>query len=181
MRHNLENSLQRGFSLIELLVTITIAVILLTIGVPSFVAMIASNKATSYANDLLADLNYARNESITRGNWVTVCHSNDAATCSGAWSNGWIVWVNPAKANQPQSAGDILHVHAALSTGWVLTGDAQISDNISFQPTGLPIQINGAQFNNGTLTLCSGQAALKGNAITVNQTGHAQVVDGTCS
>lgn len=180
MRHTLANTLQHGLSLIELLVTLSIAVILLTIGVPSFVDMINSNTATSYANDLLADLNYARSEAITRGARVTVCHSNDASTCSGGWSNGWIVFANVNESGatgQGTRDGDdeVLRVHAALSSGWALLVNGNVPDYMAFQPTGLSATFN--NFGTGTFTFCKGSQVQTGNDVTVNKTGRARVTD----
>lgn len=187
MRQTLATCLQRGLSLIELLVTLSIAVILLTIGVPSFVDLMDSSKATSYGNDLLADLNYARSEAITRGVRVTVCRSNDASTCSGGWSNGWIVFANVNESgatgqNTRDGDDEVLRVHTALSSGWTLMVNGNVPDYMAFQPTGLS-----ATFNNlgtGTFTFCKGVRVQTGNAVTVNKTGRARVtnaVAGVCT
>lgn len=82
---------QSGFTLIELMVTISVLAILLGVGVPSFQATIQGNRISTSANDLVAALQFARSEAVRRGVNVTVCSSNDQATCSGAWSDGWIV------------------------------------------------------------------------------------------
>jgi len=182
MRHTLANTLQRGITLIELLITMSIAVILLTIGVPSFIDMINSNTATSYANDLLGDINYARSEAITRGVRVTVCHSNDSATCSGTWSDGWIVFANvnesgaTGQGTQDGVDDEVLRVHTALSSGWTLVGNGNVPDYMAFQPTGLSATFN--SFGTGTFTFCKGTQVLTGNAVTVNKTGRARVTDG---
>ncbi|TNF61933.1 MAG: prepilin-type N-terminal cleavage/methylation domain-containing protein, partial [Burkholderiales bacterium] len=75
--------LQSGFTLIELMVTITVLAVLLGVGVPSFQATIQGNRITTAANDLVAALQYARSEAVRRGVNVTVCSSNDQSTCSG--------------------------------------------------------------------------------------------------
>ena len=86
---------QRGFTMIELLITITIAVILLTIAAPSFQSFIAQNRVESASNQLLASFAYARSEAIKRGARITVCKSSDAANCGGAgWEEGWIIFLD---------------------------------------------------------------------------------------
>ena len=185
MRHNLASPQQRGLSLIELLVTLSIAVILLTIGVPSFVSFITSNTATSYVNDMLADLNYARTEAITRSLRVTVCHSTDSSTCSttGSWADGWIVFANineSGATGQDTRDGDdlVLRVHRALSSGWTLTGAADVVNYLAFQPTGLSATAHNSGV--GTFTLCKGAQVQTGNVISLNQTGRVAVTNGTC-
>lgn len=64
----------------------------LTIAVPSFGAVIANNAVTAAANELVASLNRARNEAVTRGVAVRVCPRGNADQCAGTdWSTGWVV------------------------------------------------------------------------------------------
>lgn len=82
---------QSGFTLIELLIVIVIAAVLLGLGVPSLRDTIQSNRVSTIANDLIGALQFARSESIRRGEDVTVCSTSDQSTCSGAWTEGWLV------------------------------------------------------------------------------------------
>lgn len=82
---------QLGFTLIELLIVTTVLAVLLGVGVPSFRDTIQSNRIATVSNDLIGALQFARSESIRRGEDVTFCSTNDQATCSGAWTNGWVV------------------------------------------------------------------------------------------
>lgn len=70
-----------GFTLIELIVAITVLAILLTIGVPSIQKLIKDNRVTSQTNELVALINFARNESIRRNDSITVELTSNA--------NGW--------------------------------------------------------------------------------------------
>lgn len=177
MRHYLASPLQQGLSLIELLVTMTIAVILLAVGVPSFIEFTTSNTASSYANDLLGDLNYARSEAITRGCRVVVCKGSATAvgsTCTGNWHDGWKVFEDCDSNETVAATSEVLRVHGALSTGWTLTGNGGLEDFVSYRSIGLPSGI-------GTLMFCKGESVLTRNAVTVNKTGRSRVTDGTCS
>ncbi len=85
---------QRGLTLIELLVSLAVAAIVATLAVPSFRSVIENNRITTINDKMLASLRLARSEAIARGRSVTVCPSNDQTTCSGTWSDGWILFVD---------------------------------------------------------------------------------------
>ncbi len=75
----------------ELMVTIAIAAILVGIAIPSFTSIIASNRLTTSANELVTALNLARSEAVKRGIQVTVRRKG---TTSKQWENGWDVFVD---------------------------------------------------------------------------------------
>lgn len=68
----------RGFTLVELMVTLAVAAILMMIAVPSFRGIIASNRLNAAANELVGALNTARMEAIQRNAGAQFC-SNLAA------------------------------------------------------------------------------------------------------
>jgi type IV fimbrial biogenesis protein FimT len=107
---------QTGFTLVELLVVIGILTILLTVGMPSYLYITNSYRISAEVNGLLGDLQYAREEAIKEGQFVTVCVSSNAINCSGAttWQSGWIVYSNPPNTNVP-AAGSVLRVQAAFT------------------------------------------------------------------
>lgn len=86
-----------GFTLIEMMVAVVIMAILMALAAPSFVQMIANNQITSVTNELLSDLALARSEAIKRGGstMVRVCASSDGSTCTGSWSDGRLVYIDP--------------------------------------------------------------------------------------
>jgi type IV fimbrial biogenesis protein FimT len=95
----------RGFTLTELMVTIAIVAILMSIGVPSYQYVTNANRIASEVNGLLGDLQFARAEAIKEGLTVTICvGSTDAsnnASCtanSTAWQTGWVVFSDPTGA-----------------------------------------------------------------------------------
>jgi type IV fimbrial biogenesis protein FimT len=100
-----------GFTLVEMIMTVAVAAILLTIGIPSFRFVTNSNRIAAEINGLLGDMQFARSEAIKEGIPVTVCVSSDGLTCAGAavttWQRGWIVFSN-LNANTTVDAGDII-------------------------------------------------------------------------
>ena len=90
----------RGFSLVELIVVMTIVGIVVGIAVPSYKYVTNSNRVSAEVNQLLGDMQYARSEAVKEGLTVTVCPwdstANPTPTCltSGAttWNKGWFVF-----------------------------------------------------------------------------------------
>ncbi len=82
-----------GFTLIELMVTIAIFAIILSVAAPAFTNLIASNNVDNAARRLANMLAYARSEAVSRSDTVTLCASANQATCgtSANWNDGWIV------------------------------------------------------------------------------------------
>lgn len=81
-----------GFTLIELMVAISVVAILLAIGLPSFQGTIRSNRVSTSTNELLAMLSLARTEAIRNTRGASMCPSVDGTACNGAWGEGWLVW-----------------------------------------------------------------------------------------
>ena len=77
----------RGFTVIELMITVAVAVVLVALALPSFRGTIISNNVTQTTNALLHDLNIARSEAVRRGTLVAVISNSG----SGNWSSGWYV------------------------------------------------------------------------------------------
>ena len=98
-----------GFTLIELMFTIVVLAVLLGIGVPNFRDFIRNSRMTAAANDLLADLNLARSEAVKRRVAVTLCKSDDGATCDDDEDTEfrrWIVFVDDANAAAIDATND---------------------------------------------------------------------------
>lgn len=101
---------QRGFSLIELMVVVAIAAILTVIAVPSFAEVTIRSRIAGEANDFIAGVSYARTEAIRLGGTSGICASSDGATCTGEWTDGWLVWSDADLDGTLDSPAEVLRI-----------------------------------------------------------------------
>lgn len=78
----------KGFTLVELMVTIAVLAIGLSLAVPSFSNLVRSNQAESQNAALVTALNTARSEAVKRGTNVMVAPKDNSD-----WGKGWDVKV----------------------------------------------------------------------------------------
>lgn len=101
---------QRGFTLWELMIALTVAGIVLGLGVPSFKEFTRNSAMSGAVNDLVTAVLMARTESVKRQAPVTLCSSGDplaaAPTCS-AGTGGFIVFADDGNNGAtPADAGN---------------------------------------------------------------------------
>lgn len=136
--------------MLELVITMTVAAILMALAVPSYRYVTSTNRIAAEVNGLLGDMQFARAEAITEGQTVTVCVSSNGTSCSGAtnWQNGWIVFSDVNGDHIFNNASD-----ARLRVQATFTGtDTFIANNgvsyVMFNREGFA---TGAGIANGTL------------------------------
>ena len=114
-----------GFTLIELIMTMTVAGILLAIGIPSFLYVTSANRASSEINGLLGDMQFARGEAIREGQTVSICPSTTGTSCSGStnWQTGWLVFSDTGVLGTIDGNDAILKVQRSFSGTDTLTSD----------------------------------------------------------
>ena len=163
----------RGFTLIELMVTLAVAAILLTIGIPSFQQFIANNRASAGANELLAALQLARSEAVRRNSFASVCPSTNGTTCTGGteWARGWIVFHDDSGDGAFDNADDeLLRIGAPLASSVTITGPA---GSRTYTNSGV---VAAANFD---LAVSGGGNPLR--CVEVISSGAARVLQGACS
>jgi type IV fimbrial biogenesis protein FimT len=130
---------QQGFTLVELLVAMTIVAILMAMAIPSYNSFILSTTATQYASGMAESALLARAEAIRRNAAVTVCVSNDGATCgSGGWEQGWLVSCMTNDHVTCDSSGTntlVIQYQGAAKSGWKISEASGLA-KLNFDPSG---------------------------------------------
>ena len=120
---------QSGFTLYELLITLLIVGVVLTLGIPNLSEFTRNSRVTSTSNDLHAAFHMARSEAARAKNNVTICASANsmaaAADCGGTWDQGYIIFMDDNADQLRNAVGEtILRAQPAAAEGITLAVEA---------------------------------------------------------
>jgi type IV fimbrial biogenesis protein FimT len=162
-----------GFTLIELMITIVLAVIVIALAVPSFQDTIRNNRLVTQTNQFISALNLARSEAIKRGVRVTVCRSGDQTSCgSGAFDKGWIVFTDPNNNAALDAGEEIINVAGAAVGEVIITGNTNVANFVSYTADGISRLPSGA-FQAGTFQIRV-KSHHEGRNVIINSTGRVR-------
>ena len=173
---------QAGFTLVELMITLVIAGIIMTQAVPSFGDMIARNRLVTQTNDLVADINLARSEAITRGARVILCRSAapgaTTPSCGGTtktWTTGWLLYAeSDGTAGFLASGGDTLirighPAHSVVTVMSDSAGDVSLTYNA-----------DGTASSTAVFAICdTNDGTTTGRQININGVGRPRLTSGS--
>ncbi|ABX48342.1 type IV pilus biogenesis protein, putative [Shewanella baltica OS625] len=122
--------ISKGFTLVELMVTIAVAAILLTIGVPSLTSLYEGTRSTNEIRKISDVFAFARNQAVNYGATVTVC-PYAASPCGTDWNKGFSVYIENGGAKNVLKVIDSFNEHDVIS----LSGPTD--KKVDFTPDGL--------------------------------------------
>lgn len=169
----------RGFTLIELMVTIALMAIVLGLAAPSFITFQRNSDLTATANSFVAAVSAARAEAMKRQLDAYVVPCNTPATCTFTddWANGWRVFV-PAVVSatpNPNAATNIIVSQHDAPTNVVPTGLDQVDGRyIGFSGSGFLKQLNGA-FGVNSMLVVTHSITHEVRCLIVNPSGRVRV------
>ena len=164
----------RGFTLVEMIITVAIAAIVLGMGIPGFQQLIRANRTVTEVNRLVTALSLARSEAVKRNVTVAICRAS-GSNCSNAvnWENGWVVFADNLIQNGTIDAGEQrLQVYEGMPQGYTLSPGPTFANWIAFQPTGQMLGSGGAAAD--SFRVCDDtQTPAERRLIQVNLVGRA--------
>jgi type IV fimbrial biogenesis protein FimT len=162
----------RGYSLYELLMTLTLIALIVGLGLPSFSGVVARAGMHAEINALFHAIHLARKESIMRKRVVSLCPSLDGLSCEPGrdWSSGWLMFENTDKDEPPRRDSDepLLQAH-------------QVGENVRIMANrrGFTLRATQKRATNGTFIVCDRSDRAVPVALVVSYTGRPRVTQET--
>ncbi len=190
-RRWVKTRIQGGFTLVELMVVLSIAAILMAIGIPSYTSFITSSNISAESTALLGDLQYARSQSIKQGYPVSVCAANTSGTvgsyaCNGTtnWKNGWITYTG--NTTGVIAAASVLRIQSPLTTTDTLSSTSSTAvyqwcfNNFGFPTINYNAAANscGPPTVKGSVTVAPGSGSVTSQTVCISAVGSMQTVAG---
>lgn len=160
----MRRELARGFTAVELMVTIAVLLLLTTLAVPQMGPFLQRQRLKNATMDLASSVVLARSEAIKRNGTVyVVANGTD-------WSKGWTVSTASAV-----TAASTIRAQAALDGLSISEGGGNTSFNFGgdgrMPGTGMSFTLNPTVVSQGQQPLC----------VAVGATGRVQTTKGACS
>ena len=165
----------KGFTLVELMMTLAIASILLIVGVPSFSKIIRNSRTATATNDLVTALHLARSEAVKRGVQITMIKTGSE------WEEGWKL-ITDVDGDGVLDVGDgdeVIGVFEGLSSGFTLRTGSHFNNWMGYLSDG---QSRGNGGSNDTFRLCADdQVIANGRSVIINNIGRIRTERGVSS
>lgn len=147
-----------GFTLIEMLITISIATILVMVAVPSFVAFQKNAQLSESVSNFIAAVNTARSNAMKQG-FKTYLVLNDASV---GWSSGWMVYTDSNSNDIYETSEDVILRHDVINSSVAITiptVSSLASGYLLYNGSGYPRLKNGG-FGGGTMIMSNSSRSI---------------------
>ncbi len=159
----------RGFTLIELMMTLAVLAILTAAAAPAFGNLISSTGARASRSNLTTALNTARIFAASRTAYVVVCPSADRQYCGHTteWQHGWLIFIDADHDGLRDDSEELLAVGEGQPDGVAIVSTAGRT-RVDYHPDG------SAAGSNVTFTVCDRRGAAEASALVINNAGRVR-------
>ncbi len=164
---------QNGFTLLELLVTLGVATILVSVAVPSFTTLSLNSKRVSSTNELVSALHFARSSAVLRNERFTVCPTSNGTACEAVgWDQGWLAFPD-LSGDQAVNFGETVS-RSSLGVAGVSVVSAEFPSFFIYRPNG---RVMGAvaTTNSGDFTICDRRGAEHARVVIIDTSGRPRL------
>ncbi len=133
-----------GFTMVEVMVVLSITAIIVAFAAPSFMNIVANNRVVAASNELVTALNLAKSEAVRSGQTTTICKSSDATQCNDAaeWNDGFLLFQDTDNSLTVNSDERIIKAYNVTELNLDFDYINNAINNIKFRPNGR-INLNG--------------------------------------
>ena len=168
---------QTGFTLGELMITLAVASISLSMAVPSFMTVVNNNRRATGVNQFVTTMRVARNEAITRGARVRVCPSSSGTSCEAVdWNKGWLAFADLNNDQTIDAGEQILTAVGELPRIDIST--AEFPNFLIYRPNGR-VMVATTAVNSGELTFCDPRGGAHARVVIVESSGRPRLSEYT--
>jgi type IV fimbrial biogenesis protein FimT len=159
-----------GFSIIEIITTLSIASVLLAIGIPSFQILTQSGRMTTAINTISTHLYLARSEAVKQGFNVVLCPSSDGLNCKDTmiWDEEIIMFADINKNGIKEAEENLLR-HINITSKSIRISTTTGRRKAIYDPKGFSMG------KNVTFTFCDTNNKIDPKAVIVSNTGRARL------
>ncbi len=131
---------QSGLTLIELMVVLALSALVTMMAIPALDSLLTRTQRGSLLTELSVSFRFARSEAVKLAAPVSLCPSDDSASCLGGgdpdWSRGWIVFLDGNADLHLQSGDRLLRVFHFGNPHYSLKGGGALRRGATFRPSG---------------------------------------------
>lgn len=160
---------QKGFTALELIVTMTIVAILLATAVPAIKNYSWNLRMKTAMDTLRSDLNLARGRAISHNIQTVICPVSTNGDCSGqsAWQGGWIVFADLNADRNKQTGEPLLKQSDAIAM--LDISSSRSRNRLRFYPNG------SAPGSNASILFCDSRGAAEAGTLSVSNSGRIRL------
>lgn len=163
----------RGFTLIEVMVAVSVMSTLLAVGLPAFAALLQHQRASAALASLVSQMSHARLAAVKHRRPTILCPSTSGTHCDAGtdWSGGWMIFVERGDRTRPGTRSDVLQVETVPTSRHLRIRSTAGRNSLRYLPDGR------SAGSNLTIIVCNNESERLG-AVVVNNAGRPRVERG---